>query len=71
MSIDQTLLRGVTVDLEEALLEGLRIDGPGGYERCRRLMSEPEDIVERRSELEKRRKRLLSAQKEFIDLFEW
>jgi hypothetical protein len=70
MSIDRTLLRGVTVDLETTLLGGLAIDGSVGYERCRRLLSEPEDIVERRSELEKRRQRLLSAQKEFIELFE-
>jgi len=71
MSIDRTLLRGVTVGLEEALFDGLSISGPKGYERCRRLLSEPEDIVERRSELEKRRQRLLSAQKEFVELFEW
>ncbi|KAI9465219.1 P-loop containing nucleoside triphosphate hydrolase protein [Lactarius psammicola] len=71
MSIDRTLLRGVTVGLEEALFDGLNISGPKGYERCRRLLSEPEDIVERRSELEKRRQRLISAQEEFVELFEW
>ncbi|KAI9441571.1 P-loop containing nucleoside triphosphate hydrolase protein [Lactarius indigo] len=71
MSVDRTLLRGVTVGLEDALFDGLNINGPKGYERCRRLLSEPEDVVERRSELEKRRQRLLSAQKEFVELFEW
>ena len=71
MSIDRTLLRGVTVDLVTTLLDGLAINGPTALERCRRLLSEPEDIVERRSELMKRRQRLLSAQKEFIELFEW
>ncbi|KAH9175022.1 P-loop containing nucleoside triphosphate hydrolase protein [Lactarius sanguifluus] len=71
MSVDRTLLRGVTVGLEDALFDGLSINGPKGYERCRRLLSEPEDVVERRSELEKRRQRLLSAQKEFVELFEW
>lgn len=71
MGIDRTLLRGVTVDLGTTLLDGLAINGPTAFERCRRLLSEPEDIVERRSELEKRRQRLLSAQKEFIELFEW
>ena len=71
MSIDRTLLQGVTVDLETMLLDGLAINGFVGYERCRRLLSEPEDTVERRRELEKRRQRLLSAQKEFIELFEW
>lgn len=65
------MLQGVTAELETILLDGLVINGASGYERCRRLLSEPEDIVERRSELEKRRQRLLSAQKEFIELFEW
>jgi hypothetical protein len=54
MGIDRTLLRGVTVDLGTTLLDGLAINGPAAFERCRRLLSEPEDIVERRSELEKR-----------------
>jgi len=71
MSLDRTLLLGVTVDLGTTLLEGLAIQGPAAFERCRRLLSEPEDIVERRSELEKRRQRLLSAQREFVELFEW
>jgi len=71
MSIDRTLLRGVTAGLGTTLLDGLAINGPAAFERCRRLLSEPEDIVERRSELEKRRQRLLLAQKEFIELFEW
>jgi hypothetical protein len=33
------------------------------------LLSEPEDIVERRGELQKRRKRLLSAKEELIEAF--
>jgi hypothetical protein len=69
MCIDRTLLRGVTVGLEEALFDGLAINGPGGYERCRKLLSEPADVVERRSELEKRRQRLLLARKELTELF--
>jgi len=69
MGIDQSLLRGVTVGLEAALFSGLAIDGPGGYERCAALLSEPEDIVERRSELQKRRQRLLSAKAELIEVF--
>ena len=70
MCIDRTLLLGVTVGLEEALFDGLAINGPGGYERCRKLLSETADVVERRSELEKRRQRLLLAQKELSELFE-
>ena len=69
MGIDRTLLRGVTVGLEAALFRGLAIHGPTGYERCRILLSEPEDIVERRSELEKRRLRLLLAKGELIEAF--
>jgi hypothetical protein len=71
MGIDRTLLRGVMVDLGTTLLDGLAINGPTAFERCRRLLSEPEDIIERRSELEKRRQRLLSAQREFVELFGW
>jgi len=69
MTIDRALVRGLTHDLEKALFNGLSINGPGGYERCRRLLSEPEDTVERRSELEKRRQRLLSARKELVEAF--
>ena len=63
------MLRGVTVGLEAALFSGLAINGPKGYERCMVLLSEPEDIVERRSELQKRRKRLLFAKAELIEAF--
>jgi len=53
----------VTADLdsEVALFGGLAIHGPGGYESRRMLLSEPEDITERRSELQKTRQRLLLA----------
>ena len=51
------------------LFSGLCVNGPGGYERCRMLLSEPEEISERRKELEKRRKRLLSAKDELIEVF--
>jgi hypothetical protein len=69
MSIDRAIVRGLILGLETALFQGLSINGPGGYERCRRLLSEPEDIVERRSELEKRRQRLLSARRELVEAF--
>jgi hypothetical protein len=69
MSIDRALVRGLILGLEMELFQGLSINGPGGYERCRRLLSEPEGIVERRSELEKRQQRLLSARKELIEAF--
>jgi Dynamin GTPase effector domain len=69
MGIDRTMLRGMTVGLEAALLRGLIISGPDGHERCRTLLSEPEDMVERRSELQKRLQRLMSARKELVDAF--
>ncbi len=69
MGIDRTLVRGVTRGLEQVLFSGLCVNGPGGYERCRMLLSEPEEISERRKELEKRRKRLLSAKDELIEVF--
>ncbi|KAH9965467.1 P-loop containing nucleoside triphosphate hydrolase protein [Russula dissimulans] len=69
MGIDRTLLRGVTVGLEEALHKGLGVGGPGGFEKCQKLLSEPGDIVERRSELQKRRQRLLLAKEELVEAF--
>jgi hypothetical protein len=69
MGIDRTLVRGLTAGLEGVLFSGLAINGPGAFERCRMLLSEPEDIVERRSELEKRRQRLLLAKEELIEVF--
>jgi hypothetical protein len=70
MSIDRTLLRGVTANLGTTLFNGLAVNGPGGYERCRKLLSEPGDVVVRRSELEKRHQRLLLARKELTESFE-
>lgn len=69
MSIDRTMLRGMSVGLEGALLRGLAISAPDGYQRCRVLLSEPEDIIERRGELQKRLERLISARKELVDAF--
>jgi hypothetical protein len=69
MGIDRTMLRGMAVGLEDALLRGLTISGSDGFQRCRMFLSEPEDIVERRSELQKRLQRLLSARKELVDVF--
>jgi len=69
MGIDRTLLWGVTTGLETALLNGLGINGAGGYETCKTLLSESETNVERRSELQKRRQRLLLARDELIEAF--
>ena len=69
MGIDRTLVRGMTQGLEGVLFSGLAINGPGAFERCRMLLSEPEDTVRRRNELERRRQRLLSAREELIDVF--
>jgi hypothetical protein len=56
----------MTFGLEAALLRGLAISSP---DRCRLLLSEPEDIVERRSELRKRQQRLMSVRQELVDAF--
>lgn len=69
MGIDRTLVRGVTRDLEGVLLSGLGVSGPEGYKRCNMLLSEPEEIAERRNELEKRRRRLVLAKEELIEEF--
>lgn len=69
MGIDRTLVRGVTHGLEGVLLRGLGVNGPEGYKRCKMLLSETEEIAERRSELEKRRKRLILAKEELIEQF--
>jgi hypothetical protein len=69
MGIDRTLVRGVTRDLEGVLLSGLGVSGPEGYKRCKMLLSEPEEIAERRNELEKRRRRLVLAKEELIEEF--
>ena len=70
MGIDRALVRGLTSRLEEELFRGLSINGPGGYEHCRRLLRESDDIAERRSELEKRQQRLLMARRELVEAFE-
>jgi hypothetical protein len=69
MGVDRTLVRGVTLDLQGVLYKGLAINGPGGYERCKALLSEPEDIANRRSKLKERRQRLLLAKDELIEVF--
>jgi hypothetical protein len=70
MSIDRTLLRGIRTDLESALFTGMNINGPEGYERCRLLLSEPPDIVVRRTELQNKRDRLGKAKEELLNAFE-
>ena len=67
MGIDRILVRGMVVGLEGVLFSGLAINGPGAYDKCKTLLSEPEDIIERRSELQKRRQR---AKEELIEIFE-
>ena len=62
-------MRGLTRGLDGVLLSGLGVSGPEGYKRCKMLLSEPEEIAERRHELEKRRRRLLSAKEELIEEF--
>lgn len=69
MAIDRTMVRGLKVGLESVLFNGMEISGPGGYERCRLLLSEPEGIIARRTELQKRRDRLGRAKEELLQAF--
>ncbi|KAH9965473.1 P-loop containing nucleoside triphosphate hydrolase protein [Russula dissimulans] len=70
MSIDRTLLRGLMTGLESALFTGMDIGGAEGHERCKSLLSEPPDIVMRRTELENKRGRLGKAKEELLHAFE-
>jgi hypothetical protein len=70
MTVDHALLRGVKVNLESVLFKGVDISGPGGYDHCKELLSEPEDIVARRDELQKRRNRLVNGRDELMQAFE-
>lgn len=69
MAIDRTMVRGLKVGLELALFNGMEISGPGGYERCRLLLSEPGGVVAHRTELQKRRDRLWRAKEELLQAF--
>jgi hypothetical protein len=70
MTIDHALVRGMKVGLESVLFNGVNISGPGGYERCKVLLGEPEDIIARREELQKRRERLVNGRRELLQAFE-
>ncbi len=70
MTLDCALLRGLKVGLESALFNGMHVSGPGGYERCRFLLSEPEEIVARRDALQKKRDRLVKGREELLQAFE-
>jgi Dynamin GTPase effector domain len=70
MTIDHALVRGMKVGLESVLFNGVDISGPGGYERCKVLLGEPEDIIARREEMQKRRERLVNGRRELLQAFE-
>jgi Dynamin GTPase effector domain len=69
MCVDRTLLRGIKIGLEAALFNGLAIGGPGANDRCRALLSEPEDISERREDLQRKHERLWKAKEELLRAF--
>lgn len=70
MTIDHALCCGLKVNLEAVLFKGVDISGSGGYDHCKELLSEPEDIVARRDELQKRRSRLVNGRDELMQAFE-
>ena len=51
-TIDHALLRDVKLNLESVLFRSVEISGPEGYDRSKELLSEAEDIVARRDELQ-------------------
>ena len=69
MAIDQALIWGVLVDLNEVLLDKLGATGPQGYENCKKLLQDPRGIAERRAELEEKRKRLYSGREKLSYAF--
>ena len=69
MAIDRALIWGMMNDLEVALLNGLGINGPEAFNNCKRLLQEPESVMQRRKELQMRRERLSNAQQELISVF--
>lgn len=69
MAIDEALVRGITNNLETVLFNGLRVNGPNGYTNSKRLLQEPDDTSERRSEYQKRRERLQLARQELLEVF--
>ena len=70
MAIDHELILGLDRDraLEDDLLKGLGVTGPGGFERCKEFLQEHPHIVARRKALQNRRERLESAKKELLEI---
>ena len=71
MTIDYELILGLERDrgLENALLTGLGVTSPEGFQRCKEYLQEPPQLIARREELQKRWERLESAKKELMDLW--
>ena len=71
MTIDQELLRGLDWDrgIRTALIDGLDITGPDGFERSRQFLQEPPDVESRREDFLKRLERLRLAKRELQSLF--
>ncbi|VDC05683.1 unnamed protein product [Peniophora sp. CBMAI 1063] len=69
MTIDYGLVSGMNIDLGKTLYNGLGVGGVEGFERCRRLLEEPEDVSQRRDQLVKRRERLRRAREELLEVF--
>lgn len=71
MVIDQELLRGLDWDrgVRTALIDGLEITGPDGFERSMQFLQEPPDVRSRREDLLKKLERLRLAKRELQNLF--
>ncbi|PCH35504.1 hypothetical protein WOLCODRAFT_145834 [Wolfiporia cocos MD-104 SS10] len=71
MAVDYELVLGLHRNggLETALLKGLGISGEDGPRRCKEFLQEPQHVVTRRQELQKRWERLDTAKKELMELW--
>ncbi|TFY58340.1 hypothetical protein EVG20_g8188 [Dentipellis fragilis] len=69
MTLDQSLVLGILDGLDSAIFRGLGVNGEDAYENCRRLLAEPEERRAVRGQLERRKERLLGAQRELEEVF--
>ncbi|KAA1470471.1 hypothetical protein DENSPDRAFT_774675 [Dentipellis sp. KUC8613] len=69
MTLDQSLVLGILDGLDGVIFRGLGVNGEDAYENCRRLLAEPEERRAVRGRLERRKERLLGAQRELEEVF--
>ena len=70
MAIDQELLRGLDWErgLHSTLTKRLEITGPGSLDKAKEYLREPQDVMNRRESLQKKRERLQLAKRELLSI---